>query len=138
FRVPASGGEVVQVTSLDTTRKEIAHRWPRFLPDGRHYLYASIPARNGQFDNFMGTLDGKKARFVARSDRAAVYAPPGYLLLVRNETLLAQRFDVGRGATSGEPVSLGDLPDAGGNLAEPNASVSNDGVLVYQTVTPVN
>jgi Tol biopolymer transport system component len=137
FRVPASGGDVAQVTTLDTTRKEIAHRWPRFLPDGRHFLYLSLPERGGQFDNFIGSLDGKPGRLVARSDRAAVYAPPGYLLLVRNETLLAQKFDAARGASRGEPVSLGELPDAGGNLGEPNASVSDDGVLVSQSVVPV-
>jgi Tol biopolymer transport system component len=136
-RVPASGGDVVQVTTLDTARKEIAHRWPRFLPDGRHFLYLTLPERDGQFDNFVGSLDGKPARLVARSDRAAVYAPPGYLLVVRNETLLAQRFDAASGATRGEPVSLGELPDAGGNLGEPNASVSDDGVLVWQSVVPV-
>ena len=137
FRVPASGGDIIQVTHLDSTRKEIGQRWPHFLPDGRHYLYLSLPAREGQYDNFIGSLDGKAPRLVARSDKAAVYAPPGYLLLVRNETLLAQRFDAGRGTTSGEPVSLGELPDASGNLGEPRASVSDDGVLVYQTVVPV-
>jgi len=138
FQVSASGGDLIQVTHLDSTRKEIAHRWPRFLPDGRHFTYLSLPAREGQYDNFMGSLGGGTPRLVARSDRAATYAPPGYLLLVRNETLLAQRFDAGRGEARGEPVSLGELPDAGGNLGEPVVSVSDDGVMVYQAVSPAN
>ncbi len=136
FRIPAAGGDPVPLTTLDSTRHEIAHRWPQFLPDGRHYLYLSLPPRDGQHDIYMGSLDGKPARLVARSDRAAVYAPPGYLLLVRNETMLAQRFDASSGKTSGEPVSLGEVPDAGGQLGEPNASVSNDGVLAWRMADP--
>jgi hypothetical protein len=34
FRVQASGGQPVQVTELDKSRGETAHRQPRFLPDG--------------------------------------------------------------------------------------------------------
>ncbi len=136
FRILAAGGDPVQVTALDSTRHEIAHRWPQFLPDGRHFLYLALPPRDGQHDIYMGSLDGKPARLVARSDRAAVYAPPGYLLLVRNETMLAQRFDAGRGETSGEPVSLDEVPATDGHLGEPNASVSNDGVLAWRMADP--
>jgi Tol biopolymer transport system component len=136
FRVSASGGEATQVTHLDSTRREIGHRWPRFLPDGRHFLYLSLPARDGQFDTFMGSLDGKPPRLVARGDRAAVFASPGYLLLVRNETLLAEPFDVGSGKARGEAVSIGDIPDAGGNLGEPSVSASDDGVLAFVTIVP--
>ena len=35
FRAPAGGGHVIQVTRLDTTINEDAHRFPQFLPDGR-------------------------------------------------------------------------------------------------------
>ena len=39
YRISASGGKPVAVTSLDTSRGETGHRWPQFLPDGRHFLY---------------------------------------------------------------------------------------------------
>ncbi|HJZ70908.1 MAG TPA: protein kinase, partial [Vicinamibacterales bacterium] len=39
YRVAATGGEVTRVTTLDLTRLENAHRWPQFLPDGRHLLF---------------------------------------------------------------------------------------------------
>jgi hypothetical protein len=39
FRVHASGGVPVQVTSLDPTRHETYHYRPSFLPDGRHFVY---------------------------------------------------------------------------------------------------
>src|SRR5262249_54408789 len=34
-RVPVTGGEATQVTTLDSSRKEINHSFPTFLPDGR-------------------------------------------------------------------------------------------------------
>ena len=36
FRIPASGGEPNQVTQPDEQR--LSHRFPQFLPDGRHFL----------------------------------------------------------------------------------------------------
>ena len=36
IRVPATGGVAVAVTELGT---EVSHRFPQFLPDGRHFLY---------------------------------------------------------------------------------------------------
>ena len=38
YSVPAAGGlKPTPVTSLDTSRNEISHRWVQFLPDGRHF-----------------------------------------------------------------------------------------------------
>src|SRR5262249_3419993 len=39
YRVRATGGDPTPVTVLDAARKEQTHRWPSFLPDGRHFLY---------------------------------------------------------------------------------------------------
>ena len=38
-KVSARGGTPVQVTTLDVSRHYQAHRWPQFLPDGRHFIY---------------------------------------------------------------------------------------------------
>ncbi|MGH9769358.1 MAG: TolB family protein, partial [Blastocatellia bacterium] len=40
LRISATGGEVTQMTTRDISRQEIAHSFPNFLPDGRHFLYA--------------------------------------------------------------------------------------------------
>src|SRR5215469_15496247 len=37
-RVSAAGGTASPVTSVDTSKNETSHRWPHFLPDGRHFL----------------------------------------------------------------------------------------------------
>src|SRR6202022_3837809 len=38
YRVSASGGTATPVTTLDPAH-EYSHRWPWFLPDGKHFLY---------------------------------------------------------------------------------------------------
>ncbi|MEE9231078.1 MAG: protein kinase, partial [Acidobacteriota bacterium] len=44
LKVPAAGGEPIQVTELDESRGEVTHRYPHFLPDGRHFLYVARSA----------------------------------------------------------------------------------------------
>jgi hypothetical protein len=56
--VPAAGGTPTEETKLDDSRAESSHRWPVFLPDGKHYIYLSANF-SGQFDKnalFLGEL----------------------------------------------------------------------------------
>src|SRR5262249_15318809 len=91
-RVEADGRTITPVTRLDTTRNEGAHRWPQFLPDGRHFLYTVLSGSAEQRGVYAGSLDGKTKIFLlrARSDTNAFYASPGYLLFVDGDTLLGQ------------------------------------------------
>ena len=54
FKVPATGGTPMPVTELNTTEGEIAHRHPFFLPDGDHFLYTAISAKQGQSAVYVG------------------------------------------------------------------------------------
>ena len=45
MKVPESGGEQIQLTTLDV--QESMHRWPQFLPDGRHVLFTDAPRLRG-------------------------------------------------------------------------------------------
>jgi eukaryotic-like serine/threonine-protein kinase len=84
---------------------ERVHLWPNFLPDGRHFLYRAVafdPRRSG---TYVGSLDAPERRTPLDGvTSAAVYAEPGYLLFVRDNTLLAQRFDARRQQLEGEPT----------------------------------
>ena len=44
--VPAGGGTPQPLTTLDKDRFHIAHRWPHFLPDGRHFLFYVVSTTN--------------------------------------------------------------------------------------------
>ncbi len=45
FRVAAAGGVPAQVTELNKSRNETAHRFPHFLPDSDHFLYVAQAPR---------------------------------------------------------------------------------------------
>ena len=131
-RVSAAGGTPVVEVKPDASRKETQVAWPEFLPDGHHFLYMA----NGQKpeDNLyrIGSLDSKESKPVAPAQTLITYAPPGYLLFVRDKTLVAQRFDLKSLKTIGEPAPVAEKigTDAVG-LAR--FSVSRNGVLAYRS-----
>jgi DNA-binding winged helix-turn-helix (wHTH) protein/Tol biopolymer transport system component len=101
--VPASGGPVAAVTSLDASRQEIAHRWPQHLPDGRRFLYfveSAEPERTGTYVGAIGS--SVKQRII---DVPAFYYE-GRLVYVRDRVLQAQRLDLADYSLDGVPVTL--------------------------------
>jgi eukaryotic-like serine/threonine-protein kinase len=134
-RLSASGGERTQLTTLDESRQEISHRWPFFLPDGRHFLFV---ARSRQIENtaiYVGSLDSKETKRVLNADSSMAYAPQGYLLFAREGTLMGQPFDVDKLRVTGEEIWVaGQISWALSALA--GFSVSENGVLAYLTGNP--
>ncbi len=129
-RVPASGG-----IPQDAVKGEdgTSVGWPYFLPDGRHFLYFEFGGARTGGRVMVGSLDStEKPKKLLDADSLAAYAPPGYLLYVREGTLVAQPFDASSLRTTGEPVPVAEQMGATSNgLAD--FSVSSDGVLVYRT-----
>jgi serine/threonine protein kinase len=135
YRVDAAGGDPVQVTSPDSTRGETAHRYPCFLPDGKHFLFLAIPQRNGLYDVFVGSLGSQKRKLILRVTRAPQYAAPGFLVFSRGGLLMAQRFDPGRIETQGDAVTIAETPNSSGYVGSPTASASSTGAVVYRRET---
>lgn len=129
--VSAAGGDPSPVTTLDPALHQASHRFPSFLPDGEHFLFVALPGGEGGLDTFVGSLHEGSIRKILTADSAAVYAEPGVLLFAREGKILAQRFDAGRLVLSGEPEVLGDAPAKTDLDAEPVASASDDGRLVF-------
>jgi eukaryotic-like serine/threonine-protein kinase len=133
-RVAATGGVPVPVTTLDPTAEgEMSHRWPSFLPDGRHFLYMGWrgPGAGGH-PIYVGSVEGGPRKLLRRAASNAAFAAPHHLLFVGQGTLLAQRLDPARVELSGDPFPVGD-----GVLAAPSSgrapfSASDNGVLAYQ------
>jgi serine/threonine protein kinase/WD40 repeat protein len=133
LRIAATGGTVSPAIALDPIRKEQSHRWPSFLPDGRHFLYYT--SRGGGEEPgeiFVGSLDQQPPTRVIESSSLAMFAAPGYLLFARGTTLLAQPFDVDRLQLNGRPVAIADqLSSSGEAYGFRTFSVSSSGVLAY-------
>jgi eukaryotic-like serine/threonine-protein kinase len=131
FRVSASGGEPIQVSWPDSSRHSLAHRFPWFLPDGEHFLFASEPPGPEGFDIYAGSLGSLVVKKIMTAGSAPVYAEPGYLVFRRQNKIMAQRFDARRLELEGDPVALSEAPPITDMDAEPVASASTDGKLVF-------
>ncbi|MEO5897782.1 MAG: protein kinase, partial [Vicinamibacterales bacterium] len=106
--------------------------WPEFLPDGRHFLYtASDPSTPADMTLLLGDLDGKTSKTLFKTTTRVAYAEPGYLLFVRERTLVAQKFDLKSLTLQGEPVPLGEGLGSN-NVGLASFSVSHNGVLVFK------
>jgi len=128
FRVSSGGGTVTAVTKVDTIMN--AHRWPQFLPDGRHFLFhvqSGDPEHRGIY---VGSLDGGTQNFLVHTESSALYASPGYLLYVDGDTLLGQTFDTAHLELKGEPFTVAEHVgrSTGFNIG---ASASGTGMLAY-------
>jgi eukaryotic-like serine/threonine-protein kinase len=132
FRIPAAGGSATSVTTRESGTGG-DHRFPWFLPDGRHFLYStSNGGARGQNAVYVADLQSKEQKRVVTADSNAVYSPPGYLLFVREQTLMAQPFDAGKLETTGEAIPIAEQVDAPGTRAAQNQfSISQNGVLAY-------
>lgn len=129
FCVPATGGVPHPVTTLDPAHTT-THRWPCFLPDGRHFLYfGGHPLLDGGI--YVGCLDRDEHKLILQGYLNAAYAPPHFLLFVRAGTLVARRFDPERLETISD-----DFPVAEHVMEDPFVqralfSVSETGILAY-------
>ncbi len=95
-RVSAAGGGASPVTTVDPASGERGHIFPWFLPDGRHFLYTADSNDEETTAIYVGDLQSKEAPtrvMLAKSN--AVFVPPGYILFLREHTLMAQPFDAG-------------------------------------------
>ena len=137
FRISSDGkGSAERITSLDSTRHEGSHRWPFFLPDGKHFLYlARAEAETGEAEGdavYVSSLDGSVKKMLVQSSFNPSYAA-GYLLFARSSVLLAQRLNLDNFSLEGDPIRLqeGLLTDLSYNIAV--YTVSKTGILVFQT-----
>jgi Tol biopolymer transport system component len=132
MRVDASGGVPAPEVTPDPAIGGIGAGYPVFLPGGRHFLYYSLSAKPENNALMVRELDGKEGRLVMKTTSQVVFAPPGYLLFVRDRVLVAQKFDLKTRGVQGEAVPVGeglDLDFVG--LA--SVSASRTGVLAYRT-----
>ena len=129
FRVSAEGGAPEAVTKVDAG--EVGHFWPRFLPDGRHYLYlvsSTDPAKAGVFAGSLGSADKTRVLPVASN---AAYVDPGFLVFQRGSSVYAQPFDTKALQVSGEPARIADEVTIDPALGHGFFDASLNGVLVY-------
>jgi hypothetical protein len=139
FAVAAAGGEPVAITVADSTRGEVSHRFPRMLPDQKHFIYLSrtVSARSGSQGDAgiklkVASTDGKTIKEIMPAESNAIFSN-GHLLFTRNGFLVAQKLDTDTFELSGEPLPLADhlrnIPGASWSLFD----VSSNGTMIYES-----
>ncbi len=131
YRLPAGGGAPSPMLRVDGPTPY----WPHLLPDGRHFLFLVHSNRDGD-GIYVGSLDSQDKKFLVPSISRAEYAPPGYLLYVREGNLLAHPFDLGRLRTTGEPMVVAERLQYFMGTGWADFSVSENGVIAFLNKSP--
>ncbi len=139
FRVPANGGSPQLVFKPDATRKESANYWPSFLPDGDHFLFTIRSDVAGNYGLYVGSLKNPATKTkVVDSVGNAAFIPasngqPDFLVYARDNTLVAQQFNLGSKIVQGEPIRLNQVARNSGRLLI-NFSASANGTIILGNV----
>ncbi len=134
-RVSADGGPATAVTALDTTLEENTHRYPLFLPDGRHFLYLARRSGAGSGPEpiiYAATLGSSRRTRVVGVASNVAYAS-GHLLYARGGVLVAQPFDARRLTTTGPAAPLVDDLRWDERFSRGVFAASANGVLAFMT-----
>jgi serine/threonine protein kinase len=137
YQVADRGGESTPVTKTSREGSGEAHRWPVFLPDGKHFLY--LVDWNGPDDAkrngiYAGSLDAGESKLVSTEILSNMAFASGRLLFVRDRSLMAQAFDPVSFKLSGAPEPIVEqelLTDTG--FLHSGFSTSQNGLLVFQS-----
>jgi serine/threonine protein kinase/Tol biopolymer transport system component len=140
-KVSARGGPAVPVTRTDPAAGN-NHIAPSVLPDRRHFLYFRL----GEAGTYLGAVDARPEQQspnpLVHSSWQAEYVPSvdgrsGYLLFLRDSTLMAQPFDDRRLELTGQAVPVAEQVDdntgGAGGYADFSASAN---ALVFRRKTP--
>jgi eukaryotic-like serine/threonine-protein kinase len=135
FRVAASGGvpTVVNKSSKPETF------WAHFLPDGKHYLFYGWTQSPAESGIYAASLDSPDGQLILQTGMTRVeYVAPGYLLYVREGSLLAHSFDEKTRRVTGEPINVISRLPYFDKTGWAEFSVAGTSVLAYAKVVSGN
>jgi eukaryotic-like serine/threonine-protein kinase len=130
FKVSAAGGTPVHVTELNSNEGETSHRWPVFLPDGKHFIFW-VQGSGLEGGIYAGTLDSRQYKLLVRTASSGAYAEPGYLLFVRDGALMVQKLSTRKLQLEGEAAPLADHVAVNTSVFRSVFTVSANGTLLY-------
>jgi len=134
YTVSSEGGQVEQETKLG--QRENAHRFPSFLPDGKHFLYVARAKEMEQSGVWISSLGSTDSKFIMPYVFNVQYVAQGYLVFLREKNLVARPFDLKKLQFTGDGFSIADK--IGFDGASYSFSVSENNVLSYSNVDLVN
>ena len=139
WKVSATGGPFTPLTTVDQAEGESTHRWPLFLQDGQEFIYFSWGESMDRGSIYVASLERPLEKtLLLKASAGAAYSPargkhPEYLYWVRQQTLVAQRFDSKKARLLGDatPVPGAELVAAAPAYIHSSISASNDGTILF-------
>ena len=126
YRVADAGGEATLLVAPETEEGAASiYLAPRFLPDGRHFLFLQS-YQTGEDRVLVGSLDSADVTPLVQANNRFAYSS-GYLLFLRESTLMAQAFDSGTVSLEGDAFPIADDVQW--------FSTGGDGQLIYRLGT---
>lgn len=132
--VSALGGKPKPLTRLGAT--QAGHRFPQFLPDGRHLLYYATgsPESRGEM---VAAVDGSDARRLFEADTAATFGAANQLFFSNRGALYAQGFDPARRELVGTAVTMREQAATDAEVYRLALTASSVGSIAYRVASVV-
>jgi serine/threonine protein kinase len=129
YTVSAKGGEARQITFQE------AGDWQQsggtFLPDGRRFIFTRSATSPNLKGVWVGSLDSKDTKRISSDILTVRFAPPDWLIMVKNQVLVAQKIDLNTAEFKGEPIQIS-IDTTNPTIGPARFSVSTNGVIVWQ------
>ena len=135
MQIPATGGTAKIISTLDTARGETSHRWPTFLPDGKHFVFMgfTVVAHSNNNAIYLGTLGSTEKKFLVDAMASPGFAAPDWVLFYRDDTLFAQRLDLRKLELTGPAKPILTEVQNAPRIGRAAYSAANGGALMAQT-----
>jgi serine/threonine-protein kinase len=132
--VSEGGGDARMLTEPDSSKEELGHWWPQFLPDGDHVIFTAYRTPIEKATIEVLTISTGERKVVFTGGVYGVYVPTGHLLFAVGESIRAVPFDLNSFTARGVPTTVVD--DVAMNLTDGAAAfdVSENGTLAYLPV----
>ncbi len=129
------GGVVKKITTIDSTKKERTHRWPSFLPDGKHVLFTvGILSSPDYYENAsidIVDINSGERKTIIKGASTAKYINSGHILFSRSGVLYVIAFDVDNLEVKGQPIPVVEGVYSELTTGITNYMVSDNGTLAY-------
>ena len=105
-QVPEEGGTPEALTTLNSDRGEITHRWPHLLPDGRGVLFTVGHRSSDSFDDAsvaVHDFNTGTSRILLSGGMRPRFVPPDRLIFARGGKLYTVGLDLDRLQLNGAP-----------------------------------
>jgi Tol biopolymer transport system component len=132
-RVSSAGGAPEVLTNPDASAGEIGHYWPQVLPGGKAVLYTTAPVTGTYQDTTIVSqpLPSGPKQILLRGGYHGRYLPSGHLVYMREGTLFAVAFDVGRMQVTGPRAPAVEGVTSSASHGGAQFAASDRGTLAY-------